>query len=212
MTRVDRRRDRERGATLLEASVIAPVLLVLVLGAFEFGSAFRDSLTLSDSVAGAARSGALQGPDVVDEKSADFEMIKDLREGTNALPIDQIERIVIFDADNPTSGSAVDQVPQACKTATSSISALKCNVYADPFEAFYAVQQADYEYFLCINGNEVVCGWDPESRNDDPRNPQDIDYVGVYIKMNRQQLTGLFGNTWTLSEASVVRLEPGSLG
>ncbi|HXF50069.1 MAG TPA: TadE/TadG family type IV pilus assembly protein [Dehalococcoidia bacterium] len=48
------RRDRERGQSLVELSIALPVLLVLLLGAVDFGRLYYASVT----VAGAARNGA----------------------------------------------------------------------------------------------------------------------------------------------------------
>jgi hypothetical protein len=53
--RVGRRaQQRERGAALVEAAILLPVLLVLIFGAIEYGFLFKDAST----VAGAVRSGA----------------------------------------------------------------------------------------------------------------------------------------------------------
>ena len=38
--------DGERGATLLEFALVAPVLLLLIFGAFEYGMFFKDYLTV----------------------------------------------------------------------------------------------------------------------------------------------------------------------
>jgi hypothetical protein len=207
-----RARD-DRGATLLEAAIITPVLLLVILGIFEFGLIFRDTLTINDAVGVAARSGAVQGPDVLNNETADFSMIEDLREGTNALPVSWIDRIVIFDADAPGAGEPTSQVPQACKTGNNPVvwRARKCNVY-NPLQAFYAVQQGNTDFFKCINPTDKACGFNPETRVEDPLTPALIDYVGVYIAVDREQITKMFGNTWSIEEAAVARLEPGGTG
>jgi TadE-like protein len=54
--RVGKRAQRsERGAALVEAALIIPLILLIVFGAIEYGFAFKDAA----AVAGAARSGAL---------------------------------------------------------------------------------------------------------------------------------------------------------
>ena len=42
-----RRSHHDHGVTLVEMAVLLPVLLLLALGAFEYGMLFRDSLTVS---------------------------------------------------------------------------------------------------------------------------------------------------------------------
>ena len=48
------RRDKEQGSVLLEAVIITPLLLMLILGVFDLGMGWRASLTVTSS----ARSGA----------------------------------------------------------------------------------------------------------------------------------------------------------
>ena len=38
-----------------------------------------------------------------------------------------------------------------------------------------------------------------------------VDYIGVYIKVSHPWITGLFGNTITLQQVSVIQLEPQQL-
>jgi hypothetical protein len=198
------------GATIVEAAFILPIFILIVLGLMEFGLIFRDVLTIRDVVGVAARTGAVQGPDMVSNETADFSMVEDIREGTAGIPVEWIERIVIYEARTPSAGSPISQLAQACKTGGTN-TARKCNVYDDPSEAFYAVQQGDTAYFQCLGGVGKACGYNPETRDDGPVVSQ-IDYVGVYIKLDREQITKMFGDRWTIEEAAIMRLEPGTTG
>jgi Flp pilus assembly protein TadG len=51
------RRDRSRGAVLIEAAILLPLLVLLTFGAVEYGLIFRDDLKITT----AARSGARIG-------------------------------------------------------------------------------------------------------------------------------------------------------
>src|SRR5690606_5180492 len=56
------RRDGDRGAALMEAMLVAPVLFAVLLGILEFGLIYRDALTTSSAVNDVARMGAVIGP------------------------------------------------------------------------------------------------------------------------------------------------------
>ncbi|MFN8036537.1 MAG: TadE family protein [Acidimicrobiia bacterium] len=50
-----RRRDSERGAALVEAALVLPVAMLIIMGIVEFGLLFGDELTVSSTVGVAAR-------------------------------------------------------------------------------------------------------------------------------------------------------------
>ncbi len=194
-----------------------PVFIVLIFGIIEFGIFFRDKSTLVDAAAEGARWGAVQGPDPRyitnplddDEEvavTADYSIVAAIREGTASLSKEHIERVVVYKGDNPRYGNALEQVPEACKTATTSVSGL-CNVYVGN-EAFLAVQEGNIDYFKC--GTGLACGWRPQDRDDGP-DPSEIDYIGVYIAYAQPTVTGFFGSSRLLEQATLLRLEPGAV-
>lgn len=201
-----RRRGRgdDGGAALIESLLIAPVLFALLFGIFEFGLVYRDVLTSSDAAANGARRGAVIGPRVpASGVNADFEIIREVRNGLGSMPVESINRIVVYRASPPGAGSPESQVPQACKTG-GSVAGL-CNVY-DPANAFLAVDIGDNDFFSCPGG--AACAWEPTSRSNGPT-PSDVDYLGVYIRIDRPYVTGLFGDEFSFERAAVVRLEAG---
>lgn len=200
-----RRGSGEAGATLVETAIVAVVVLTMFLAIFEFGLLFRDNLSASDAVADAVRSAAVVGPDVApDGANADFVAVKGIREGLSALNDDDVQTIVVYKAGGSTD-SAIDQVPIACRNGTS-ISGL-CNAY-DATAAFTAVEAGDTDYFVCSAANTASCAWDPVTRKDGPTSA-DVETVGVYVRIDVDGYTGLFGNSWTISRAMTLRLEPG---
>lgn len=201
------RRFDDRGAGLLEMALVTPLFLFVIFGILEFGFMFRSYLSIGDSATEAARVGALQGPSpTTDGRTADFSVVSAIRQGTAGLELEEIEAIVVFKGKPSTAGTPMQQVPQACKSATESISGL-CNVYPADY-AFYAVQQSDFGYFRCTPGNSRPCAWNPDDRDNGPR-AIDIDYLGVYIRYRHPYMTGMFGEYRNLESASVMRLEPG---
>ena len=198
----------DRGTALLETAVVAPVFLALVFGILEFGLLFKTYLTANDTVLDAARVGAVQGPNpTTDGANADFSIVKSVRDSTAGIDPQDIERIVVYRGRPSTAGSPMAQVPSVCKNGDASSVASSCNVY-DPIEAFDAVQRGDTDYFDCSAGTEASCGWDPDSRSDGPR-AVDIDYVGVYVEVKHDMITGLYGTERDIDAAAIQRIEPG---
>ncbi|MDZ7674704.1 MAG: TadE/TadG family type IV pilus assembly protein [Acidimicrobiales bacterium] len=195
----------DRGTTLIETAIVGLLVFFLFLAIFEFGTVFRDSLTTSDAVADAARIGAVVGPGVTAKgTNADFEVAKAVREGLSALNDEEIDRIVVFKGSG-TSDSALSQVPVACRNGVSVPSI--CNSY-DAAGALNAVEGGDETYFQCNMAGDPACGWDPATRQDGPTSA-DIETLGVYVRVQRGGVTGLFADTWTLDRATTLRLEPG---
>lgn len=202
-----RRGGADRGAALLETLLVAPVFFAVILGIFEFGVIYRDVITTSDAAASGARMGAVLGPRPTDSGvSADYEIVRQVRNSLAGMPVEWIDRVVIFKAAGPGAGSAESQVPNQCKTG-GSVSGV-CNVY-DPANAFLAVETDDNDFFAnCPSGR--ACPWPPEDRSNGPTTG-DIDYLGVWIRIERPYMSGMFGDVFTIEEAFVARLEAGVL-
>lgn len=64
------RRWGVRGSTLVEAAIVLPVILLVVLGTVEIGLAFKDFLTVGAMSRDDARVAALSARDTRGEKSA----------------------------------------------------------------------------------------------------------------------------------------------
>lgn len=200
-----RRHRRDDGATLVEISIVATLVFTVFLAMFEFGTLYRDSLTATDAVSDATRIGAIIGPDVqADGSTADYAIVKAVREGLAALNDSAVLYIVVFKASG-TSDDAESQVPAACKNGTS-IAGI-CNSYAGP-AAFGAVESGDSAYFTCSASDTAACPWNPTTRSDGPTSAQ-VETLGVYVKIRRGGITGLFGDDFTITRASTIRLEPG---
>jgi hypothetical protein len=234
-----RRADGDDGVALVEFAFISPIFFLIVFAVLEFGLVYRDSITLNDAVNDAARSAAIAGnglgavdddpppesgsPPKIPDATADFVTIKRLRQGLGAIPIEWLERIVVFHATDPVLGDVEAQVPEICRTGSGSGTfgsgapdyAGACIVY-DPEEAFRAYEAKDVDFFSCdLDLSSPECNWPGRARRNDPINPvanptyPGPDYVGVWVQVKREYLTGLFGRDLDLSKVAVVRLEPG---
>lgn len=107
---------REQGQSLVEFTLVAPVLLVLVLGMLDFGLAFADKLTLGNATREGARIGAalVTGSPMActgDPNGVDTTIVASvqniLRSGGSDVDLSHIDAIRIFRADaggNPVGG------------------------------------------------------------------------------------------------------------
>ena len=200
---------RDDGAVMAEAALVSPIFLLVVFAVFEFGLAYRDVLTVGDAVTDAARVGAIQGPDVTPEgETADYSVVNAVRDGLAGLDPERIGTIVVFRAGPATAGSALSQVPAACKNGPTSTSS-HCNTYP-PVAAYTAIQSGDVDYFKCLQPGDPACGWPPTDRIDGPLT-SDVEFLGVYVRYQHSYVTGFFGSTFTVERAAIMRLEPGEL-
>lgn len=189
-----RERARERGAVLVEMALLVTLLITLVLGVFEIGMAWSDHQDITQ----ASRSGARVGSQLGKAVQTDNQLLR----AVQASLQDQastVTRIVVYEAD------ANGDMPAACKTASAAYSgSAHCNVYN---AATFAELGTPSKW-----GSGAACGtldsnWcSATARN----NTQDsATYLGVYVEVERQYLTGLFGGgTHRMSESTVMRIEP----
>lgn len=209
---MSRRCSGDAGTALLETALVAPVFIVMVFGILEFGLVYRDYLTVTDAASDSAKVGSIQGPyPTANGETADYSIVKNARENLSNLDVNDVERVVVFQASPSAAGAAIDQVPETCKSGSFGPNpSAKCNVYPGG-QAFLAVQAGNANYFKCGNGGAgFSCGWNPNNRADGPT-WSDIDHLGVYIKVNHPMLTGFFGDDFTIEYAAINRLEPGKL-
>jgi Flp pilus assembly protein TadG len=185
---------RERGAVLVEMALIVSLLITLVLGVFEIGMAWSDH----QAVTQASRSGARVGSQLGTAAQSDNQILRAVQAGLQDQA-STVTRIVVYEAD------ANGEMPAACKTASAPYSgAAHCNVYD---AATFAELGTASKW-----GSGSACGTldDNWCSATDRDNAQDsATYLGVYVEVERQYLTGLFGGgTHRMSEHTVMRVEP----
>ncbi len=193
----------DRGAALVEGAFVAAPFFMLIFGVFEFGLMFKSYLTVSNMTANGARTATAAG----DALDADYQILTAVDRGGAALNRLRLNRIVIFHADGPG-----DSVPAACLSGTTGSSAAgqECNVY---FPNDLGLVAAD---FNCKTGASPGFAndqyWCPNTRLaypfDNTGAAQQIDHVGIYVEYDHGAVTGLFGDGWTLSDTTILRLEP----
>ena len=178
---------------MIEAAIMTPLFFLLLFAALEFGLAFRNYLT----VANTTRNGARIASAVGDDLSADYNILNEVQSASAAIPSASINVIVVFDAGS-VNGSIEDVSRVSCKTA--SVSGV-CNRYTP----------ADF----ALGENDFGCGssdpdrfWCPDTRNVSLAVTGPPDYIGVYLSVDYEFITGLFGSTKTFTDEVVIRIEP----
>lgn len=185
-------RDSENGATLVEAAVILPVLILVVVGIIEFGLAFKDYLTVSYLSREGARIGALAG----DATDADCAIVTGLGGLITENDLERVTRIEIYQADPNTGAQGSDYniatyVPGKDPTV--------CTVPTDPVNDGWSFSQAG-------------AGWDPTTRDVSVGSSggATLDILGVRVILERSWVTGFgpFSGTMDVDESTVTRMEP----
>jgi Flp pilus assembly protein TadG len=182
----------ERGASLIEAAVVIPLLILLAFGAAEFGFAFLDFLNVSS----AAREGARVGSAVGDAIDADALIMGAIAEATADLDTSTIETVWIFRA--KANGDPVDNC-----VVDNSVDYYTC---AGPTNNTMIYDGA---------GNLLIGSWTSTGRTDTvglncPAVPADCpDRLGVRVVFTHQYITGFLAlPTGPFSEDAVFQIEP----
>jgi Flp pilus assembly protein TadG len=90
-------RGATRGQSIVEFTLILPVILMLLMGMLEFGSAYDHRTAMAYSVREGARVGASLGNGGANPGGVDAAIIEAVRRGlTNPILIENVESILIF--------------------------------------------------------------------------------------------------------------------
>ena len=204
-TRRSHRCETDRGVAIVEMAIVAPFLALLVAGIFEFGTMWRDDLTLSSGTRAAARVVSNLG----DDRLADYEALLTLDAALSTVDGFTVEAVLIFDAaasDGQPDPSCFDAAgdPQA--------STGYCNIYT-------GAQIASMPSLNCL----ATCSEFPNNTNcaggltvyfcpqDDRETSQaaGTTNVGVWIRGDRAYYTGMFpGDGVTMTDRTVMKVEP----
>lgn len=180
------RASPEKGASLVEASIVIPVLILLAVGLSEIGFLVVDYLTVSNSAREGARTGAAAANFNQGGIDADDLILAAVEESACNLRFGELEEVQIFKADSngdPITGSVNIYSPTgalACSNAATNLG--------------------------CDNG----CPWGPAGRD---RVPPTFDDLGVEVTFSHSDITGLFPfPTVNWSETAIMQIEPDTRG
>jgi len=174
-------RASERGAVLVEAAIIMPLVLLITFGMIEFSSAYQSSSAATASARTAARTAsaeALLANYATDAAAAAATALK-------TVPADEPLEMWVYRAN--TAG-----YPESGGFSTCSTNCIK-----------YTWLSASRTF---DTAHPSGGGWPSTVQN--ACNTANWDSVGVYVKLNHKFLTKLFGASITLADHAVFRLEP----
>ena len=200
------RAEGDRGLAMVEMAIVAPFLALMVAGIIEFGTVWRDNLTVTSSSRAATRVVSNLG----DNNLADYEALLSLNSGLSAIDGYTLEYVMIYDAvaadgapDPRCFDSGGDPVPN---------SGGGCNVYT-------GVQVAAMQSLSCTTS----CTEFPITANcaggltadfcpqQDRQTDQTLGLtsIGVWVRIERDYFTGIFpGDGVTIEDYTVMKVEP----
>ncbi len=173
----------QRGAALIEAAIILPLLIMLAFGGIEFGLAFKESATLGHAARAGARIGSTM-PRNDGYLSAARDAVTTAVQGLgHATPLELwVYKVAPGTDDSPTGG-----------TCSTNCVVYQWNAATNQFGPGYSGDPwSGSEQNACIvSGNSNY----PER-------------VGIQVTAQHNFITALFGGSKTLESRSVMRLEP----
>lgn len=192
-------RQRERGASIIEAAFITPVFVLLIFGIFEMGFMLRNYTVVSSASSDAARAASVYA----NAPEADFLTLQAMEHSLNKVGLENIEMMVIYHATGPG-----DSVPPSCLQTPPS-SSQECNQYT-PTDFF----ANNVDAMGVPTGNwgcepaALDLGWCPLNRETAISAVNGPDHVGIYIRFTHNYITGLMGTSRTFEVDRIARLEP----
>lgn len=197
-------RGPESGTAVVEAALVAPLLIVALFGVAEAALAWRDHVALADATGEAARVAALHPSSITGWTpvpsmfSGEAAVITAISAGLGSARSAVLERVVVFVPTGPVGSAAIDQVPPRCRTADVVEVSDRCVIIGP--EAFAAVSTSGLPR---CGGDD--CPWrQPAIDGTSPR------YVGVYIRMQRLWLIPGLGAAGVQEFAVLAPMEGGS--
>ncbi|MCP4085522.1 MAG: pilus assembly protein [Actinomycetia bacterium] len=191
-----RQASGDRGGTLVEAAMVTPVFLFVLFGVMEYGLAYRDNLTVANSTRDAARVATTGG----NSADADYGILQQISDDMDVMGHDTIDLIVVFNAGGPSGSVKGESTTDlaACKSGTSVTGV--CNVYTS------SDLERPLSDFGCLTTGSLDSLWCPMNRSVAFSDPPD--YIGVYLETTHDYATGMFGDSVTISDETVMRIEP----
>lgn len=175
------KKRRERGATIVEAAIVFPLLFLVIFAIAEFGLAFKDWLTVSHAAREGARAGATYGNDI----RADYLILQDVGRHLGPASI-TVQNVRIYNAKTGVDEN-YDYTPGANCAGTDCCDWTPCPNPDLPSPPY------------------ATPGWPPTSRIVAAPN---TDILGVEVIYDHQWITGFFSGTSTFTSTVEYHLEP----
>jgi hypothetical protein len=172
-------RQSDRGVAAIEAAIVIPVFVMLVIGVVEFGLAFKDKLAVTSAVRAGARIASAEPRYANFATDAAGQVA---REG-GALDMTQVTSLWVYQADATGHPMGAGGGFGSCST--------NCIKFS---------WSASSNAFVVSSGS-----WPPASQNACQGSQ---DSVGVYLSFNHAAVTHVFFSSLNLTSYTVMRFEP----
>lgn len=183
--RAHRRHRSDRGASLVEAAIVAPVILLIVFSIIELSFAYRSASVTTAAARAGARLAAAQYGDA--DTAAQQLTVRNAIANAVSVSIEDLKaeatptRLLVYEADangNPLSGT----------TAVCGASCIEFT-WDDPTKSFV------------YSGGSWT---DPDNCG------VVLDRVGVHVEVDHESVAPFAGITLNIDERTIMRLEPGA--
>lgn len=195
--RVARRRLRgDDGVALVELAFVAPVLILLSMGIWEFAQAWQTNLKVQSAVRSAGRTASSLGTD----RLADYYALQAAQSGLSGVTI---QTVVIF-----KSTTADGAVPSAClqgpaNSPGTDVSGV-CNAYTASDVS--TLTSSNFSGTTSCDSTAPDRFWCPLGRDDSLTNSE---YLGVYVQAFHRYVSNWFPGTGiTIKQTAVFKIEP----
>lgn len=189
-----RRANGDRGVAMVEMAIVAPFLAMMVAGIVEFGTMWRDDLTVTSATRSAARVISNAG----DVEGADLEGILSVRAALESIDGITVDGMLVYDggsADGAPSPLCFDPSGDPISSAAG-----ECNFYSA--NQIQTLTAADFS--TCTGPDYAWC-----PANCDDQQTGGTDFIGVWIRIDREYYTGIIpGDGITLTDYTVMNMEP----
>ena len=193
---------RERGATVVEAALIAPLFFLFVFAIIEFGV----FLFNTDAVANSSRAATREGSTWAASPLADYNVLGAANKSLGSLAA-RIDAVIVF-----RGTSASSPVPAACvaQITTSSRGVPgECNIYRQA--DLRTLNEANFGWSDLNTVAENVGKWDeswPATRRiEEITGDVSPDWVGVYVQARHKSLSGVVSSR-KIKRTSLAQIEP----
>jgi hypothetical protein len=185
------RRRTEGGSAAIETAIVLGLLITLVIGAFEYGMAFRNWLTISSASREGARVGSAAGDlvsPIPNAGGADCMILEAVSAALQNVPSEEVAEVWIYKSD-----------------ASGRVAPAFVNRYRPKQDSDAPVNLTCNAAWARFGGNN----WPEASRNNDG-NGADRDWLGVAVIVDDRWETGLlwFRGSVRWRDDTVMRLEP----
>ena len=173
-------RRTERGTAMVEAAIVTPVVMAMIFGIIEFGFFFKDYLSAASSVRAGVRL-ASANPRYAGFAQATANRVQN---SGSALDYSTVLDLWVYKANQ------TNDFPIGYSSFSNCTTCAKFQWNGSSFAPISGTSWLSTSQIACVGA-----GGPP-------------DRIGVYLRLRHQAVTGFVFNSLTISEFSVMRLEP----